>query len=177
MGKIADRFTNRKKKIGSVPLGNLVVEPEPPRSTSQKPITVYRFEIPIECGGSTRTYGPFTAGAYDRDLEQVLWKYRDALRYVKEPDEDGIKVSYGENMMCGCEAKDLHMWIPNHWVYKDLCEVGFKLNKYIVKECDLRIGGTQVMWHVDDGELIEQVDFKETINKWWKEHHHVEEAF
>lgn len=175
MGKIANRFVNSRKKIKPEPLGNKVAESEPVQSTSQELIEVYRLEIPIHCGNRTRTYGPFTAGAYGRDLERVLWKYRDALTYVKEPAEDGINLSYGEDLMCGCEAKDLHLWIPNHWIYKELCELGFKLNKYVVKECDLRIGGTQVVWHVDDGELIGEVDFRTTIKEHWRSKRRVDD--
>lgn len=117
---------------------------------------VYRIEVPIVFGISKKlsTYGPFCAGIYDKQYQQVCDVYRSKLRGIpKEPEEEGLK--FWSGMVCGAfDYSSLRRWITCGWAFNDLIKAGFKLNMYDVPSDKVQHSKTQSVWHPDDAILV-----------------------
>lgn len=122
---------------------------------------VYRLEIILPFGDGNINVGPFCAEVYDKTLRRVTDQYKDWLGHVKEPREDGIKHSIGEDIRCGfIDQVQVDKWCPGGYRYKALKEAGFNIAEYEVPLEKLRIGDTQVVWTESDGKFVRHVEYE-----------------
>lgn len=128
---------------------------------------VYRLEKPIEVGGSTVLVGPWVAACYEKELENVTWRYKRNLPgRCPEPKEDGISgFVANSDQVCGWYSYEgIYNWCRWKDDTEALQAVGFSINVYEVPEDKVLLGKTQCVWVSKYATLVKSVDWQEMVD-------------
>jgi hypothetical protein len=128
-------------------------------------VLVNRLEVEV----NGITYGPLSAGIFDRTFEKVCSAYRSSLSgSIKDPWEDGCSV-FESGMVCGAQnvLSMLH-WIPSRIIYDSLIDAGFSLNIYSLPCSLIYHGRTQSVWYPGDATYVEATSLDRLVNDWRK---------
>lgn len=116
-------------------------------------ITVARIEKVID----GKSYGPFTAQAFDIDNIRAYQTYIDNIGAIPpEPRDDGIPFQYG--MVCGfTEGYQGDRWLALRDYLDALLAAGMEFNLYQVPVEKIHIGETQCCWWPTDATKVKSL--------------------
>lgn len=129
---------------------------------------VFRLEKLVSVGRQEKLIGPWTASCYQKDLDDVTWRYKVTLPGpCPEPHEDGIKGFVSNfDQVCGWYNR---MGIISWCRWKDVTEalqaVGFMLNVYDVPDDKVLLGKTQCVWIPKYATLIGSITYDDMIDQ------------
>lgn len=129
---------------------------------------VYRLEKIISVGLSEMSMGPWVAACYQRDLEEVTWRYKRKLPgHCPEPEADGISgyMPHSEHVCGWYNEAGIMNWCRWRDDTEALQAVGFKINVYDVPDDKVMLGETQCVWSRPDATFLKSVDWQEMVDE------------
>jgi len=108
------------------------------------------------------SYGPFTAGVYDKALMTPISYYKDRLPLMPEPEDEGLRIHHG--LRVGLEIKDFVTWFPSVRAGQVLSDAGFVFNIYTIHPTKIQRGKTQVVYHPDNATKLATMDHRSMMS-------------
>ena len=152
MGIINRRFVAKHKQAHR--LGKTPTSQKQPAISDVGDIIFCRCEKTID----GESYGPFTAGVYDKALMTAVSYYKDHLPSMPEPEDEGLRIHHG--LRVGLEIKDFVTWFPSVNAGQGLSDAGFVFTIYTIHPSKIQRGKTQVVYHPDNATKLATMDHR-----------------